>query len=299
MNLSRLIFFVFTFSVPLACSISYAQLYDTPESRRQRVEAQKKAQEQKKDEADEKQTTKTRLEQKELEAKKYLGKTFWYLPNPLAWQRIRFFERIPPNSHSQDPNFLFTPLSITSFVVTGIITPPPRVFPLSESEYLLEIRFPEGKVGYVNVVGFGGIVENLYKGQLADNKEYVSEEPAAELLAREKALRETAAAKDEEKQAALAAIRRARIEAEARQDLVNAENARKEKAGALAARKRREAMPSPRIGMTVTQVIDQTTWGRPHAINRTTSARGVREQWVYGNSRYLYFENEVLTVIQD
>ena len=42
--------------------------------------------------------------------------------------------------------------------------------------------------------------------------------------------------------------------------------------------------------------------GKPRDINRTTTAYGVREQWVYGgvgNRRYYYFENGILTTIQD
>jgi len=37
--------------------------------------------------------------------------------------------------------------------------------------------------------------------------------------------------------------------------------------------------------------------------NRTETSRGVREQWVFGSSysdrHYLYFENDVLTTIQE
>jgi len=44
---------------------------------------------------------------------------------------------------------------------------------------------------------------------------------------------------------------------------------------------------------------DQTNWGSPQSINRTTTAQGIREQWVYGQRHYLYFENGGLTAIQD
>ena len=40
------------------------------------------------------------------------------------------------------------------------------------------------------------------------------------------------------------------------------------------------------------------SWGDPRDINRTTTATTVHEQWVY-NSRYLYFENVILTTLQD
>lgn len=51
------------------------------------------------------------------------------------------------------------------------------------------------------------------------------------------------------------------------------------------------------VGMT--DEMARISWGRPRSVNRTTSAYGVREQWVYPNSKYLYFEDGVLTTIQD
>jgi hypothetical protein len=55
---------------------------------------------------------------------------------------------------------------------------------------------------------------------------------------------------------------------------------------------------SVRLGQTSAEVV-AAGWGRPDEINRTTTAAGVREQWVYGLRQYLYFENGVLTGIQD
>lgn len=52
------------------------------------------------------------------------------------------------------------------------------------------------------------------------------------------------------------------------------------------------------IGMTMEEVIQLKDWGRPMSINKTTTASGINEQWVYG-SRYLYFDNGVLTTIQE
>jgi ribosomal protein L37AE/L43A len=51
-----------------------------------------------------------------------------------------------------------------------------------------------------------------------------------------------------------------------------------------------------RVGFTKDQAI--TAWGRPEDINRTTSAYGTSEQWVYGYN-YLYFDDGVLTTIQN
>lgn len=40
-------------------------------------------------------------------------------------------------------------------------------------------------------------------------------------------------------------------------------------------------------------------WGEPRSINKTTTAYGVHEQWVYTSSRYLYFDDGKLTAIQE
>ncbi|QNG59425.1 hypothetical protein H4O14_16735 [Bacillus sp. PAMC26568] len=52
------------------------------------------------------------------------------------------------------------------------------------------------------------------------------------------------------------------------------------------------------IGMTAEEVLTQG-WGRPQEINKTTSASGVKEQWVYPNFNYLYFEDGILVTIQN
>lgn len=50
------------------------------------------------------------------------------------------------------------------------------------------------------------------------------------------------------------------------------------------------------VGMTPADAI-ASSWGYPQNINRTTNARGTREQWVYPGGGYLYFDNDVLTAI--
>ncbi len=49
-------------------------------------------------------------------------------------------------------------------------------------------------------------------------------------------------------------------------------------------------------GMTKKMCIE--SWGEPLDINTTTGSYGTHEQWVYGTS-YLYFENGILTTIQN
>ena len=52
-----------------------------------------------------------------------------------------------------------------------------------------------------------------------------------------------------------------------------------------------------RRGMTDEQC--RAAWGRPYDVNRTTSSWGVHEQWCYRSGNYLYFENGILTTIQN
>lgn len=56
--------------------------------------------------------------------------------------------------------------------------------------------------------------------------------------------------------------------------------------------------PAARIGMTAAQVLENTSWGKPESINKTITASGVGEQWVYGLGQYLYFRNGRLVAIQ-
>lgn len=53
-----------------------------------------------------------------------------------------------------------------------------------------------------------------------------------------------------------------------------------------------------RIGMSKEEVL-KSNWGKPESVNKSTSASGTREQWVYGGRNYLYFTNGVLTGIQN
>lgn len=54
--------------------------------------------------------------------------------------------------------------------------------------------------------------------------------------------------------------------------------------------------PDPAIGMNEYEASN-TMWGRPETINRTVTRNGTREQWVYGEGRYLYLENGRVTAI--
>jgi hypothetical protein len=55
---------------------------------------------------------------------------------------------------------------------------------------------------------------------------------------------------------------------------------------------------SVKIGSSKHEIITNG-WGYPSAVNKTTTIDGVREQWVYGEGRYLYFFDGILTAIQE
>lgn len=55
----------------------------------------------------------------------------------------------------------------------------------------------------------------------------------------------------------------------------------------------------PQIGMTQEEVINETGWGKPDDINRSTTKYGVEEQWVYNIYGYVYFEDGKVTAIQE
>jgi hypothetical protein len=51
------------------------------------------------------------------------------------------------------------------------------------------------------------------------------------------------------------------------------------------------------IGMTKDMALE--SWGEPEDVNRTITSRRTHEQWVYCCGSYLYFENGIVTTIQN
>ncbi len=50
------------------------------------------------------------------------------------------------------------------------------------------------------------------------------------------------------------------------------------------------------VGMTAEQM--RASWGAPDHINSTITANRRHEQWVYGSSQYVYFDDGVMTSLQ-
>lgn len=72
------------------------------------------------------------------------------------------------------------------------------------------------------------------------------------------------------------------------------DQAERQAAAADKARRKREGVA---VGMTAEDVL-ASSWGRPESINRTITAAGEREQWVYPGFQYLYLVNGKVVGIQ-
>jgi hypothetical protein len=58
-----------------------------------------------------------------------------------------------------------------------------------------------------------------------------------------------------------------------------------------------ERCGDPRFGVTAKQV-EATCWGKPDHVNRTETAGVISDQYVHGDSRYVYLRNGIVTSIQ-
>jgi hypothetical protein len=54
----------------------------------------------------------------------------------------------------------------------------------------------------------------------------------------------------------------------------------------------------PRIGMSEEEVL-ASCWGKPQNRRRTGVEGLMRDQWIYGDGRYLYFDNGHLVAIEE
>jgi hypothetical protein len=112
------------------------------------------------------------------EANAYIGKTFWYVPNPEALNRVKFLSAVPaPGLNEGDSQFF--PISSTSFVVTQVDGIESNYSPLLDKRYL-RIRFPDNKTGYIDVKELTG---HMYQGERYEFEEYLYPRPPAAIVA--------------------------------------------------------------------------------------------------------------------
>lgn len=211
----------------------------------------------------------------------FIGKTFWYVPNPKSSFRIVFFSKLEDKLNYK-PVAKFTPLEKTTFEVKG-------VHQLSrEDDYTYEVQFPDGKVGYIK--GRAGFEGHIYRDYLDPINEYIFTEDSEVILAREKQKEELA---QKENEIAL----KKELEANKIREAEQIAQDKKAKKAASVAKAKWKARGGVSIGMTKSEAL-ASNWGKPNDINRTTTANGTEEQWVFDGG-YLYFTNGKLTAIQN
>lgn len=87
-----------------------------------------------------------RAEDQESEARRWVGKTFWYRPKPSAEFRAEMFDELPKDFPPSGTRFL--PEKTTSFVVQALVRSGPETLRGIEPTYA-HIRFPDGKEGFI------------------------------------------------------------------------------------------------------------------------------------------------------
>lgn len=223
-----------------------------------------------------------------------VGKTFWYVPGP--GMRTSFFQTFETSRYRSSVVMRdrFTPDVAASFQVL-------RFVPLEsgdEPTYAYQIRFEDGTMGYLYADALGrytkGVAPDSVRSGVTADPKATADQNNGKLFAVDpaelgKAYAVIAEQEKRDAERVLAEQAAARRQEEAR-----------------AAKLRRVAASQPTtpkksgvlIGMNQHQVL-ASSWGRPSNIRRTTGSYGTREQWIYGGSNYLYFDNGILTAIQN
>lgn len=223
-----------------------------------------------------------------------VGKTFWYKPSSSIHKIFYKRMKATPAGISM-PDERMTPTSTVSFKVLEVIEYMRRVS-ASSPYYVYRIEFEDGTPAYLQGSAFGHYYPGAPVGgerqALTDQVSSAANTYNTKLFTVDP---DKLLAQDAESKAMLARLQQDLVAAEktGQAALEARDNARRAAAARDAKRK-----GGVRLGMTAAQVR-ASNWGRPGSINRTTSAAGIHEQWVYEDGNYLYFENGVLTTIQN
>lgn len=195
----------------------------------------------------------------------FVGKTFFYM---FGRERCKYGSRF-----FASPNFLnkksYSAETPQSFVVQSIVKTTEDISP---NQYY-QVRFEDGFVRYINAIFFKVDDANSEFSLKSGCLFGITPDELNVRLAKLESEKKKAQESFEAEIAAAAEKERKRI----------AEIAKR---------------PNARIGMTAKEVENKTNWGRPEKINRTITADGVTEQWIYGEGEYLYFHNGRLAAIQ-
>jgi hypothetical protein len=60
-----------------------------------------------------------------------------------------------------------------------------------------------------------------------------------------------------------------------------------------------QSIKNERVAIGMTPIQARLAWGLPSSINRTITANGSREQWIYKIGSYLYFDSGLISAIQN
>ncbi len=223
--------------------------------------------------------------EKELAFKNELvGKTLWVVPSSASVSSVYMFCKDPKEVFETLCSEAFFPTRPTNFQVQELVTGKNwKGYP----SYAYKVRFEDGLEAFISAFALGDtwawrahrLSNKLRDVESNYNNMFFTESPDAIRAAAAQAVAE-AKEKEQNEQKVLA-------EAEVRR-----EKAR------LAAAKDAKRRGGVHIGMSAKQVR-ASNWGAPYSVNRTTTATGVSEQWVYGGNSYLYFQNGRLTAIQN
>lgn len=225
-----------------------------------------------------------------------VGQRFWFQPG--KYMRASFYPAYEVFSDGKlhvSAQDSFTPEKTVSFIVQEYIPS------IASRSHLYKVKIEDGTPAYMLVRDFGSYSHGFSNDRefyLTDNEravipvlkgsnDKILTRSPEEILARYEEKKQLAAEAEEAKRRAEA---QAQIDKDAERKrliaAVDRQNAANKKKGGV------------RIGMSVKQVLN-SSWGRPEDVNRTTTAAGVSEQWVYGSNSYLYFTNGKLTAIQN
>lgn len=215
-----------------------------------------------------------------------VGQTFWLITKRKTYLAFPFFTQIRKDQWGFKLDNKLDPNVTVSFKVAELLVSPDYA---GKDQYAYRVVIEDGTEAYMVASRLGeykpGRRADDRSGDIGrapsdarDNGHYdiFAGDPAKLLQAYEAEQRRTV----QQEQARL----QAEFEAQRKSDA---------KAASIAKRK-----GGVTLGMTAVQVR-ASGWGVPQSVNRTTTAHGVHEQWVYGGHNYLYFENGVLTNIQN
>lgn len=226
-------------------------------------------------------------EAKSAAYKELIGKSFWYKPGDFKSPLHRIFLKatVGHQDKVQYSDEIF-PTALSRFEIVECRQLGKNK--IGEASYTYTIRFDDGKLAFMPSTlrdDMFHVVSTDVGHAREDSASSYSEtriftEHPEVIVARHDKSKMEAATRAANEQAVLL---KAGADAEAKRKSLAAANARK---GGV------------RLGMSKKQVLS-SSWGKPFDINRTISASGTVEQWIYGSGSYLYFHDGILTTIQN